>query len=176
MGSFDINSFKNAFLSEMARIANSETVSGQIDTQGEIQAANNAKAIFKSELASNPIGDSFQKTNADAVANEVSVDDLMALLDDPELNVARVNELIQEKPAEALGNLSKVGSVKRPEETTQMAELSDADTEGVNFYTDKAIAEGRNIDIAMATDSAEEGIDALGYNFYDAFMEALYAA
>ena len=176
MGSFDINGFKNAFLNEMNRIANSETVNGKIDTQGEIQAANNAKAMFKSDLASNPIGDSFQKTNADAVANEVSVEDLMALLDDPELNVARVNELIQEKPVETLGNLSKVGSVKRPEETTQMAEMSDADTDGVNFYTDKAIAEGRNVDIAMATDSAEEGIDALGYEFYDAFMEALYAA
>lgn len=173
---FDINGFKNAFLNEMARIANSETVNGKIDTQGEIQAANNAKAIFKSDLASNPIGDSFQKTNTDAVANEVSVDDLMALLDDPELNVARVNELIQEKPVETLGNLSKVGSVKRPEETTEMAEMSDADTDGVNFYTDKAIAEGRNTDIAMATDSAEEGMDALGYEFYDAFMEALYAA
>ena len=132
--------------------------------------------MFKSDLTSNPIGDSFQKTNTDAVTNEVSVEDLMALLDAPELNVARVNELIAEKPVVALGNLSKVGSVKRPEETTQMAEMSDADTDGVNFYTDKAIADGRSIDIAMATNSAEEGIDALGYEFYDAFMEALYAA
>ena len=176
MGSFDINGFKNAFLNEMNRIANSETVNGKIDTQSEIQTANNTKAMFKSDLASNPIGDSFQKSNTDAVANEVSVEDLMALLDDPELNVSRVNELIVEKPVETLGNLSRVGSVKRPEETTQMAEMSDADTDGVNFYTDKAIAEGRNADIAMATDSAEEGIDALGANFYDAFMEALYAA
>ncbi len=176
MGSFDINGFKNAFLNEMARIANSETLGGKIDTQGEIQAANNAKAIFKSDLASNPIGDSFQKSNSDAVANEVSVEDLMALLDDPELNVSRVNELIQDAPAKSLGNLSKVGSIKRPEETTQMAVMSDADTDGVNFYTDMAIAEGRNTDIAMATDSAEEGMDALGPKFYDAFMEALYAA
>ena len=56
-----------------------------------------------------------------------------------------------------------------------MAKISDADTNAVNFHTDMAYATGRNIDIDNQTKSSEEGIDILGPNIYDIFMEALYA-
>ena len=84
--------------------------------------------------------------------------------------------MIQEKPVKSLGNVGKTGSVKQPQELADMAEISDADTEGVKFYTDLAIAEGRDGDIKRNTDASEEGMDILGPEMFDAFMEALYAA
>ncbi len=178
---FDINGFKNAFLSEMRRAANLETQNNKIDTQSEVNEAKNIQSTFKSELASvsDPIGDSFvKKTDAkNNVQNEVSIEELTALLDDPDLNISRVNQLIAEKPVKTLGNLGKVGSIKQPKELEEMAEISDADTDGVKFYTDKTIAEGRDIDIARNTEASEDGIEGLGSpKLFDAFMEVLFAA
>ena len=173
---FDINGFKNAFLSEMKRAANLESQNNKIDTQLEVDAAKNIQSTFKSELAnvSDPIGDSFVKSSdgKKTVQNEVSIEELTALLDD--INISRVNQLIAEKPAKSLGNIGKTGSVKQPQELADMAEMSDADTDGVKFYTDLAIAEGRDGDIKRNTDASEEGMDILGPNMFDAFMEALY--
>ena len=177
---FDINGFKNAFLSEMKRAANLDSQNNRIDTQSEAREAKNIQSTFKSELGkvSDPIGDSFVKStdNKNIVQQEVSIEELTALLDDPDLNVSRVNQLIQEKPVKSLGNVGKTGSVKQPQELADMAEISDADTEGVKFYTDLAIAEGRDGDIKRNTDASEEGMDILGPEMFDAFMEALYAA
>ncbi len=177
---FDINGFKNAFLSEMKRAANLESQNNKIDTQAEVNAAKNIQSTFKSELAnvSDPIGDSFVKSSdgKKTVQNEVSIEELTALLDDPDLNISRVNQLIAEKPVKSLGNIGKTGSVKQPQELADMAEMSDADTDGVKFYTDLAIAEGRDGDIKRNTDASEEGMDILGPNMFDAFMEALYDA
>lgn len=179
---FDINGFKNAFFSAMRNAGNIETKDSQINTEKEVKEAKNIQSAFKNQLAniSDPIGDSFTKSNntqAKGEFDEVSVKDLMALLDDTELNINKVNTYIEEKPvkAETKSTLAKVGNVEIPEETREMAQISDADTDAVNFHTDMAIATGRNIDIDNQTKSSEEGIDILGPEIYDAFMEALYA-
>lgn len=179
---FDINGFKNAFFSAMRNAGNIETQDSQINTEKEVKEAKNVQSTFKNQLAniSDPIGDSFTKSNntqAKGEFDEVSVKDLMALLDDKELNIDKVNTYIEEKPvkAETKSTLANLGKVETPKETKEMAEISDADTNTVNFHTDMAYATGRNFDIDNQTKSSEEGIDILGPKFYDAFMEALYA-
>ena len=179
---FDINGFKNAFFSAMRNAGNIETKDSQINTEKEVKEAKNVQSAFKNQLAniSDPIGDSFTKSNntqAKGEFDEVSVKDLMALLDDTELNIDKVNTYIEEKPvsAETTSALANVGKVETPKKTKEMAEISDADTNAVNFHTDMAYATGRNIDIDNQTKSSEEGIDILGPEIYDAFMEALYA-
>lgn len=179
---FDINGFKNAFFSAMRNAGNIETKDSQINTEKEVKEAKNVQSAFKNQLAniSDPIGDSFTKSNntqAKGEFDEVSVKDLMALLDDTELNINKVNTYIEEKPvkAETKSTLANLGKVEAPKETREMAQISDADTDAVNFHTDMAYATGRNIDINNQTKSSEEGIDILGPEIYDAFMEALYA-
>ena len=179
---FDINGFKNAFFSAMRNAGNIETKDSQINTEKEVKEAKNVQSAFKNQLAniSDPIGDSFTKSNntqAKGEFDEVSVNDLMALLDDTELNINKVNTYIEEKPvkADTKSTLDALGKTGAPKETREMAQISDADTDAVNFHTDMAIATGRNIDIDNQTKSSEEGIDILGPNIYDAFMEALYA-
>lgn len=179
---FDINGFKNAFFSAMRNAGNIETKDSQINTEKEVKEAKNVQSAFKNQLAniSDPIGDSFTKSNntqAKGEFDEVSVKDLMALLDDTELNINKVNTYIEEKPvkAETKSTLANLGKVEAPKETREMAQISDADTDAVNFHTDMAYATGRNIDINNQTKSSEEGIDILGSEIYDAFMEALYA-
>lgn len=179
---FDINGFKNAFFSAMRNAGNIETKDSQINTEKEVKEAKNVQSAFKNQLAniSDPIGDSFIKSNntqAKREFDEVSVNDLMALLDDTELNINKVNTYIEEKPvkAETKSTLAKVGNVEIPEETREMAQISVADTDAVNFHTDMTYATGRNIDIDNQTKSSEEGIDILGPKFYDVFMEVLYA-
>ena len=175
---FDINGFKNAFFSAMRNAGNIETKDSQINTEKEVKEAKNVQSAFKDQLAniSDPIGDSFTKSQAKGKFDEVSVNELMALLDDTELDIDKVNTYIKEKPvsAETKSTLN-VGKVETPKETKEMAEISDADTDAVNFLTDMAYATGRNIDIDNQTKSSEEGIDILGPEIYDAFMEALYA-
>lgn len=179
---FDINGFKNAFFSAMKNAGNIETQDSQINTEKEVKQAKNVQSAFKNQLAniSDPIGDSFTKSNntqAKGEFDEVSVNDLMALLDDKELNIDKVNTYIEEKPvkADTKSTLGALDKTKASKETREMAEISDADTDAVNFHTDMAIASGRNIDIDNQTKSSEEGMDILGPEIYDAFMEALYA-
>ena len=180
---FDINGFKNAFFSAMRNAGNIETKDSQINTEKEVKEAKNVQSAFKNQLAniSDPIGDSFTKSNntqAKGEFDEVSVKDLMALLNDTELNIDKVNTYIEEKPvsAETTSALANVGKVETPKEIEEMTKsLSDANTNAVNFHTDMAYATGRNIDINNQTKSSEEGIDILGPEIYDAFMKALYA-
>ena len=178
---FDINGFKSAFFSAMRNAGNIETKDSQINTEKEVKEAKNIQSAFKNQLAniSDPIGDSFTKSNntqAKGEFDEVSVNDLMALLDG-DIDIDKVNTYIEEKPvkAETKSTLAKVGNIEIPEKTREMAQISDADTDAVNFHTDMAYATGRNIDIDNQTKSSEEGIDILGPEIYDAFMEALYA-
>ena len=180
---FDINGFKNAFFSAMRNAGNIETKDSQINTEKEVKEAKNVQSAFKNQLAniSDPIGDSFTKSNntqAKGEFDEVSVNDLMALLDDTELNIDKVNTYIEEKPvkADTKSTLGALGKTEAPKETREMAQISDADTDAVNFHTDMAYATGRNIDIDNQTKSTEEGINLLGSTkIYDAFMGALYA-
>lgn len=178
---FDINEFKTAFFSQMRGAANAETVDGKINTDKETQAAKNIQTAFKNQLSSvtEPIGDSFvknDKTEGKGEFDNISISDLTALLDDPDLNIERVNQLIEEKPVETLKNIGQVADVEQPKEVQEMAEISDADTDGVKFYADKAVVDGRDNEIAKNTDASEEGMDVLGAKFFDAFMTALYAA
>lgn len=177
---FDINGFKNNFFSAMRNAGNMETQDSQINTEKEVKEAKNVQSKFKNQLAniSDPIGDSFTKSNntqAKGEFDEVSVKDLMALLNDKELNIDKVNTYIEEKPvkAETKSTLANVGNVEIPEETKIMAEISDADTNAVNFHTDMAYATGRNIDIENQIESSEEAMNVLGL-IYDPFMKALY--
>ena len=178
---FDINGFKNAFFSAMRNAGNIETKDSQINTEKEVKEAKNVQSAFKNQLAniSDPIGDSFTKSNNTTQAkgefDEVSVNDLMALLDDSELNINKVNTYIEEKPVKA-DTKSTLGALgKAPKETREMAQISDADTDAVNFHTDMAIASGRINEENKQVESSEEGMDILGPEIYDAFMEALYA-
>ena len=96
---FDINGFKNAFFSAMRNAGNIETKDSQINTEKEVKEAKNVQSAFKNQLAniSDPIGDSFTKSNntqAKGEFDEVSVNDLIALLDDTELNINKVNTYI----------------------------------------------------------------------------------
>ena len=178
---FDINGFKNAFFSAMRNAGNIETKDSQINTEKEVKEAKNVQSAFKNQLAniSDPIGDSFTKSNntqAKGEFDEVSVKDLMALLDDTELNIDKVNTYIEEKPVKAdTKSLGALGKTEAPKETREMAQISDADTDAVNFHTDMAIASGRINEENKQVESSEEGMDILGPNIYDAFMEALYA-
>lgn len=179
---FDINGFKNAFFSAMKNAGNIETQDSQINTEKEVKQAKNVQSAFKNQLAniSDPIGDSFTKSNntqAKGEFDEVSVNDLMALLDDKELNIDKVNTYIEEKPvkADTKSTLDALDKTKVSKETREMAEISDADTDAVNFHTDMAIASGRINEENKQVESSEEGMDILGPEIYDAFMEALYA-
>ena len=179
---FDINGFKNAFFSAMRNAGNIETKDSQINTEKEVKEAKNIQSAFKNQLAniSDPIGDSFTKSNntqAKGELDEVSVNDLMALLDDKELNIDKVNTYIEEKPvrADTKSTLGALDKTKASKETREMAEISDADTDAVNFHTDMAIASGRINEENKQVESSEEGMDILGPEIYDAFMEALYA-
>ena len=176
---FDINGFKNAFFKEIKRASNLESADGKINTDLEAKEAKGIQSTFKAELANitDPIGDAFVKStdNKQGEFDNVSIEELTALLDDPELNIDRVNQLIEEKPVKTLGNINRIGEVEQPQEAQEMAELSDADTEGVKFHTDLAIVSGRDKEITKNTGASEEGIDTLGSPiFFDAFMEALY--
>lgn len=178
---FDINGFKNAFFSAMRNAGNIETQDSQINTDKEVQEAKNIQSAFKNQLAnvSDPIGDSFVKSDnvqPKGEFDEVSVKDLLALIDDTELNIDKVNTYIEEKPvkADTKSTLSSLGKTEAPEETRKMAEISDADTNKINAYIDLTNATGRTIEIGKQTESSEEGINSLGAIFYDAMMEALY--
>lgn len=176
---FDINGFKNAFFSEMRRASNKESIDGQINTELEIKEAKGIQSAFKANLANmtEPIGDKFMSNKAEGEFDNVSLADLVALLDEPELNIERVNQLIEEKPVKTLTSLNRVGEVEQPQEMLEMAKISDANTESVQFYTDNAIASGRDVEVVKNTEISEEGIDALQSPLmFDAFMEALYAA
>ena len=178
---FDINGFKNAFFSAMRNAGNIETKDSQINTENEVKEAKNIQSTFKNQLAniSDPIGDTFLKSNntqAKGEFDEVSVNDLMALLDDTELDIDKVNTYIEEKPvkAETKSTLANLGKVKTSKEIKEMAKISDADTNAVNFHTDMAYATGSATRISEQAESSEEGMNTLGINIYDAFMEALY--
>lgn len=177
---FDINGFKNAFFSAMRNAGNIETKDSQINTEKEVKEAKNVQSAFKNQLAniSDPIGDSFTKSNntqAKGEFDEVSVNDLMALLDG-DIDIDKVNTYIEEKPvkADTKSTLGALGKTEAPKETREMAQISDADTDAVNFHTDMAIASGRINEENKQVESSEEGMDILGPKFYDAMMEALY--
>lgn len=181
---FDINGFKNAFFSAMRNAGNIETKDSQINTEKGVKEAKNVQSAFKNQLAniSDPIGDSFTKSNntqAKGEFDEIPVKVLMALLDDTELDIDKVNTYIEEKPvsAETKSTLANVGKVETSKEIEEMTKsLSDADKKAVAGYTDIAFATGRNFAIENQAKSTEEGINLLGSTkFYDAFMEALYA-
>lgn len=178
---FDINGFKNNFFSAMRNAGNMETQDSQINTEKEVKEAKNVQSKFKNQLAniSDPIGDSFTKSNntqAKGEFDEVSVKDLMALLNDKELNIDKVNTYIEEKPvkAETKSTLANVGNVEIPEETKIMAEISDADTSVLRALIDTAFATDSATRIKEQAESSVEGIDILGPNNYDALMKALY--
>ncbi len=173
---FDINGFKNAFFSAMRNAGNIETKDSQINTEKE---AKNVQSAFKNQLAniSDPIGDSFTKSNntqAKGEFDEVSVNDLMALLDG-DIDIDKVNTYIEEKPvkADTKSTLGALGKTEAPKETREMAQISDADTDAINFHTDMAYATGRNIAIENQIESSEEAMNVLGL-IYDPFMKALY--
>lgn len=178
---FDINGFKNAFFSAMRNAGNIETKDSQINTEKEVKEAKNVQSAFKNQLAniSDPIGDSFTKSNntqAKGEFDEVSVNDLMAFLK-KDTNFDKLNAYLGKTVSvETTSALANLGKVDTPKETKEMAQISDADTDAVNFHTDMAYATGRNIDIDNQTKSTEEGINLLGSTkIYDAFMGALYA-
>lgn len=179
---FDINGFKNNFFSAMRNAGNMETQDSQINTEKEVKEAKNVQSKFKNQLAniSDPIGDSFTKSNntqAKGEFDEVSVKDLMALLNDKELNIDKVNTYIEEKPvkAETKSTLANLGKVKTSKEIEEMAKISDADTSVLRALIDTAFATGSATRISEQAESSEEGMNTLGINIYDAFMEALYA-
>ena len=178
---FDINGFKNAFFSAMRNAGNIETKDSQINTEKEVKEAKNIQSAFKNQLAniSDPIGDTFTKSNntqAKGEFDEIPVKVLMALLDDKKLNIDDVKKFTNEKhvSAETTSALANLGKVDTPKETKEMAQISDADTDAVNFHTDMAIASGRINEENKQVESSKEGMDILGPKFYDAFMEALY--
>lgn len=165
---FDINGFKNNFFSAMRNAGNMETQDSQINTEKEVKEAKNVQSKFKNQLAniSDPIGDSFTKSNntqAKGEFDEVSVKDLMALLNDKELNIDKVNTYIEEKPvsAETTSALANVGNVKIPEETKEMAKISDADTNAVIFHTGRAYATDSATRIKKQADLFNEVADVL---------------
>ncbi len=179
---FDINGFKNAFFSAMKNAGNIETQDSQINTEEEVKQAKNIQSAFKNQLAniSDPIGDSFTKSNntqAKGEFDEVSVEDLTALLDDTELDIDKVNTYTKEKSvsAETKSTLANVGKVEIPEDVEKMIKSFGSNTKALEYYTDMAYSTGRNEDIRKQTETSKEGIDILGAKFYDAFMEALYA-
>ena len=167
----------------MKNAGNIETQDSQINTEKEVKQAKNVQSAFKNQLAniSDPIDSFTYSNNTQAKAkgefDEVSVKDLMALLDDTELDIDKVNTYIKEKPvsAETKSTLANVGKVETPKETKEMAEISDADTNVVMSYIDIAYSTGRNEDIRKQTESSKEGIDGLGIEIYNGLMEAFYA-
>ena len=178
---FDINGFKNAFFSAMRNADNLETKDSQINTKNEVKEAKNIQSAFKNQLAniSDPICDSFiksNKTQAKGEFDKISVKDLMACLE-KDTNFDKLNAYLGKTVSvETTSALANLGKVKTPKEIKEMAKISDADTDAVNFHTDMAYATGRNIDIDNQTKSTEEGINLLGSTkIYDAFMGALYA-
>src|SRR5574344_2593525 len=93
----DFNSFRSNFLNAMKNVANEVTKDGKINNGVEIASAKHVQSAFKADLekVTQPIGDAFVKTTkADdkKAENEVTLADLTALLDDPELNIDRSEE------------------------------------------------------------------------------------
>ena len=146
---FDINGFKNAFFSAMRNAGNIETKDSQINTEKEVKEAKNVQSAFKDQLAniSDPIGDSFTKSNntqAKGEFDEVSVNDLIALLE-KDTNFDKLNAYLGKTVSvETTSALANLGKVKTPKEIKEMAKISDADTNVLRAL----------IDTAFATDSA----------------------
>mgnify|MGYP003595118597 CR=1 FL=1 len=138
----DFKAFKSAFLSQMKNAANLETQDNKINTNKEVAEAKNIQSTFKGQLAgvAEPIGDTFvattKKDKAEKEeAQEVTYQDLVALLDDKDLNIDRVNQLIEEKPVETLGQVKDASNTKVAKETEYMSGLfTDVDKSKLAFY------------------------------------------
>ena len=102
---FDVNGFKNAFLSGLLGAANSVTQNNRIDRgTAEVANANQVVSAFKDQLKniSDPIGD----TVSFSTKEEVTVDDLLAFVD-PDIS-AKVKEYAVTKPVETIKVYGKV--------------------------------------------------------------------
>ena len=155
MGGFDINGFKNAFLSKIQSIAAKEGDNKQIDTTNEVVEAGQELTVFKQELAnvSNPIGDtvSFSKSN-----KEVTTDELLAFLD-PEM-AKKVDHYIKTKP------VVTIQPSQTPKYATEMASLvDDVDINKLNAFLDIAYSSNtaNRISASVTTDfPSEKDLDA----------------
>ena len=150
MGGFDINGFKNAFLSKIQSIAAKEGDNKQIDTTNEVVEAGQELTVFKQELAnvSNPIGDtvSFSKSN-----KEVTTDELLAFLD-PEM-AKKVDHYIKTKP------VVTIQPSQTPKYATEMASLvDDVDINKLNAFLDIAYSSNtaNRISASVTTDFPSE--------------------
>ena len=165
---FNIDGFKNAFFKAMDAAANKETVDKVINTDIEKQEATAQLNIFKAELKniSNPIGDTVKFSNN--VEKEVTTDDLLAFLDDPEL-AAKVNKQLQEKPVQT------IKSATVPKVATKMAEMvDDADIDKLNAYLEIMYNSKLGESIKESVSGAETAMNELGPDGAEALFHSQY--
>lgn len=174
----DFNSFRSNFLNAMKNVANEVTKDGKIDNGVEIASAKHVQSAFKADLekVTQPIGDAFVKTTkADdkKAENEVTLADLTALLDDPELNIDRVNQLIAEKPVSKATTEKLAGKNKVDENGKEMLALAsksdDVDASKLAFYsTMPADFASNTIGVISSFDNAKDAnLAGMIQNSYD---------
>jgi len=112
-----------------------------------------------------PIGDTVSfSTKAD---KEVSVADLMSLVDDPEIDMAKLAEY-SKKPVATLGQVANVSDANVTDAVKEMVAYTQ--NPGVGFYTNKAFTDGSATRIGTGAEAFGELMDS-GIN-----PEAFYTA
>ncbi len=178
-----LDGMKQTFFSMMKQIANSETKNNTIDTDKEVTSAKKYHSELQAQLSnmSDPIiGDTTDFSNT-KTTGEVTVQDMLALLNDSELNIDRVNQLIVEKPVSE-DVLAGVTNAPKAEETPELDEMiNKTGSEEVKYYTNVAKMTGDD----LRTNNTMESFDEISQvfastndngKFLDAFMGAIYGS
>jgi len=134
-----------------------------LSKKDKTQGTEKANQVFANNM-SDPIGDTVTFSNKQK--DTVTVEDLIALVDDASIDKSKLNRYTKEKPVATLGTLSNLTNTSIPEDLKQMTEMTGKP--GVKFYNDKAFADGSAKRIGAGT---EELMDS-GIN-PEAFYNAL---
>jgi len=153
MGKFDLGRVVNKFI---AKVTPSK--------ENKVNKTDKLQQTFANNNVSDPIGDTFQKSSND----NVTVEDLIALVDDTSIDKSKLNRYTKEKPVATLGTLSNLTNASMPEDLKQMTAMTG--NPGVGFYNDKAFADGSAKRIGAGMEATNELFES-GIN-----PDAFYAA
>ncbi len=155
MGKFDLGRVVNKFIAKVTPLKGNN-----------VNKTDKLQQTFANNNVSDPIGDTFQKSSND----NVTVDDLIALVDDASIDKNKLNKYTKEKPVATLGTLASLTNTSIPEDLQKMTEMTGKS--GVGFYNDKAFADGSATRIGASTGATEELMNN-GAKFTEAFYGAL---
>jgi len=134
-----------------------------LSKKDKTQGTEKAGQVFANTI-SEPIGDTFNKSTE----NTVSVEDLMALVDDPDIDMGKLAEY-SKQPVATLGEVSNVSDTNVTEDVKSMVAYTQ--NPGVGFYTNKAYSDGSANRIGAGTEATASLLDS-GIN-PEAFYNAL---